>query len=102
MNRRRPRRLDKARKELGRIRAGIDAIDDAIVRRLARRKGLSLRLARVKRALGVPIYDRRREAALLGRVRSWGGRHALGEEFVEVVFRLILMHSKEVQYRQSL
>ncbi|MBI3552118.1 MAG: chorismate mutase [Elusimicrobia bacterium] len=91
-----------ARRELRAIRAGIDKVDNEIVRELAKRRALALRLARVKKTLKVPIYDRKRERALVERVKSWGSRHELNEEFVEVLFRLIIMNSKEVQYHEAL
>ena len=88
-------------KELDEIRKGIDAVDNGIVTLLAQRRELALRLAKVKKALDVPIYDRVREQALVDRVKKWGGEHQLNEEFVEVVFRLIVMNSKELQYHES-
>jgi len=95
--------MDKrTRKELEAIRAGIDAVDNDIVRGLARRRALAIRLARVKKVLKVPIYDRKREKALVDRVKRWGAAHELNEEFVEVLFRLIIMNSKEVQYHEAL
>ena len=89
-------------KDLGRIRAGIDQVDNEIVRQLARRRGLVIKLARVKKVIDVPVYDRKREQALVDRVKKWGAEHELNEEFVEVVFRLIVMNSKEVQYHEAL
>lgn len=90
------------RRELSRIRAGIDRTDDGLVRLLGRRRRLALSLARVKKALDLPIYDRRRESALLARVKRLGARHGLDEEFVEVLFRLVVMNSKETQYHEVL
>jgi chorismate mutase len=89
-------------KDLDRIRAGIDDVDNGIVELLARRRMLVIELAKIKKALDVPIYDRKREQALVDRVKKWGAEHKLNEEFVEVVFRLIVMNSKEVQYHESL
>jgi chorismate mutase len=88
-------------KDLAAIRAGIDQVDNEIVRQLARRRGLVLKLARIKKELKVPIYDRKREQALVDRVKKWGSKHELNEEFVEVLFRLIIMNSKEVQYHEA-
>ena len=89
------------KKELDLIRAGIDKVDNEIVRHLAERRALAIRLAKVKKVVGIPIYDRARETALVERVKRWGAEHKLNEEFVEVVFRLIVMNSKEVQYHES-
>ena len=87
-------------KTLERIRAGIDATDNAIVRLLAKRRAFAIELAKIKKELGSPIYDRKREQALIDRVKEWGAKHRLNGEFVEVVFRLIVMNSKEVQYHE--
>ena len=92
----------KIQKELDRIRAGIDGVDNEIVRQLSKRRELVIRLARIKKELDIPIYDRKREQALVARVKAWGAEHQLNEEFVEVVFRLIVMNSKEVQYHEAL
>ena len=92
---------EQAKKDLEKIRAGIDGVDNALVKLLAERREWVLRLARVKRVLGIPIYDRAREQALIDRVKGWGAEHKLNEEFVEVVFRLIVMNSKEMQYHEA-
>jgi chorismate mutase/prephenate dehydrogenase len=88
-------------KDLARIRAGIDKADDGIVALLARRRALVLELAHIKKVLDLPIYDRKREQALVDRVKKGGAALKLNEEFVEVLFRLIMMNSKEVQYHEA-
>lgn len=98
----RSRQMSAAQKRLARIRIGIDRVDDEIVRQLAKRRELVIELARIKRELNIPIFDRKREQALVERVRRWGKAHGLNEEFVEVVFRLIVMNSKETQYHEAL
>ncbi|MDE2143166.1 MAG: chorismate mutase [Elusimicrobia bacterium] len=87
-------------KDLRRIRVGIDKADDGVVELLARRRKLVIELAKIKKVLKVPIYDRKREQALVDRVKKRGAKKKLNEEFVEVLFRLIMMNSKEVQYHE--
>ena len=89
-------------KGLDRLRVGIDATDDGIVELLARRRELVVELVKVKKSLDLPIYDRKREQALIDRVKTLGARRKLDTEFVEVLFRLIVMNSKEVQYHEVL
>lgn len=89
------------RKDLEQIRVGIDSADDGIVKLLAERRALVIRLARIKKVLEIPIYDRKREQALVDRVKKLGKAHELNEEFVEVLFRLIMMNSKETQYHEA-
>lgn len=91
----------QAKAELKRIRKGIDGVDDGVVRLLGRRRALVLRLAKAKEVLKVPIHDRARELALVERVKRLGKAKRLNPEFVEVVFRLIVMNSKEVQYHEA-
>jgi chorismate mutase len=87
---------------LDRIRAGIDAVDDGLVELLARRRKLVLGLAKIKKALDIPIYDAKREKALLVRVSKWGDRHGLDKKFVADVFRRVIANSKRVQRREHL
>ncbi|MDP3543789.1 MAG: chorismate mutase [Elusimicrobiota bacterium] len=89
------------KKDLADIRTGIDAADDGIISLLGKRRDLVIRLARVKKVLDVPIYDRKREQALVDRVKKLGRRKKLNDEFVEVLFRLIMMNSKETQYHEA-
>lgn len=92
---------ERQKKALDRIRVGIDEVDNGIVGLLAKRRALVIELAKIKKELDIPIYDRKREQALVDRVKKWGAEHQLNEEFVEVVFRLIVMNSKEVQYHEA-
>jgi chorismate mutase len=88
-------------RDLDEIRVGIDAADDGIVKLLAERRALVIRLARIKKVLDIPVYDRAREQALVDRVKKLGKSQQLNEEFVEVLFRLIMMNSKETQYHEA-
>ena len=80
---------------------GIDSVDNGMVELLAKRRKLVLELAKIKKTLDLPIYDRKREQALIDRVKKRGARQGLNEEFVEVVFRLVVMNSKETQYHEA-
>ena len=89
------------RRDLNEIRTGIDAADNGIIDLLGKRRALVIRLARIKKVLHVPIYDRKREQALVDRVKKLGRKKKLNDEFVEVLFRLIMMNSKETQYHEA-
>ena len=89
------------RKDLDAIRTGIDAADNGIIALLGKRRALVIRLARIKKQLNIPIYDRKREQALVDRIKKLGKRKKLNEEFAEVLFRLIMMNSKETQYHEA-
>ncbi|MEQ1920636.1 MAG: chorismate mutase [Elusimicrobiota bacterium] len=89
------------RKKLNAIRTGIDSADNGIIELLGKRRALVIRLARIKKQLNIPIYDRKREQALVDRIKKLGKRKKLNEEFAEVLFRLIMMNSKETQYHEA-
>lgn len=89
------------RKDLDAIRTGIDAADNGIIELLGKRRALVIRLARIKKQLNIPIYDRKREQALVDRIKKLGKKKKLNEEFAEVLFRLIMMNSKETQYHEA-
>ena len=56
--------------ELEALRAEIDAIDQEILDRVAARVRVVLRVAELKRRLGLPVYDPERERAMLERLAA--------------------------------
>jgi len=89
------------RNDLDTVRTGIDAADNGIIELLGKRRALVIRLARIKKQLDIPICDRKREQALVDRIKKLGKKNKLNEEFAEVLFRLIMMNSKETQYHEA-
>ena len=53
------------------LRSRIDGLDDALVRLLNARAACALEIGRVKRELGIPIYQPEREAEVLKNVQGW-------------------------------
>src|SRR3712207_7085646 len=56
--------------ELGELRAGIDAVDEEIVRLLDRRGRLARRIGEIKQKNGLQAYAPARERAVLDRVTA--------------------------------
>jgi chorismate mutase len=52
------------------LRKRIDGLDDALVRLLNARAACALEIGRVKKELGLPIYQPSRESEVLGHVQS--------------------------------
>jgi len=75
----------------------IDDLDRELVALLARRAELSRRAGRAKAALGAPVLDSAREAALLQARRSWGEAAGMDPEVTEGVFQAILRASRRTQ-----
>lgn len=55
-------------KEVAELRARIDELDDEILGLVARRVQAALRIAELKRKLGLPIYDPERERDIFTRL----------------------------------
>ena len=53
------------------LRKRIDLLDESLVRLLNARAACALEIGKVKRALGVPIYQPDREAEVLNNVQAW-------------------------------
>ena len=87
--------------ELTLRRNRIDAIDSELLVLLNRRARLALKLARHKRAAGLSLRDRRREAEVLARVRA-SASGPLTPEAAERLFRAILSESRRAQAAAAL
>ena len=57
--------------DLDDLRKRIDLLDESLVRLLNARAACALEIGKVKRALGVPIYQPDREAEVLKNVQAW-------------------------------
>ena len=57
--------------QLEELRKRIDLLDESLVRLLNARAACALEIGRVKREMGVPIYQPQREAEVLKNVQGW-------------------------------
>jgi chorismate mutase len=83
--------------ELRDCRNAIEVVDRRIVALLAERVELALRAASAKRAAGLPLVDRTREAEVIDRVIAEGRVHSLPPDAVERVFEWIVDMSRRAQ-----
>ncbi len=78
------------------LRLRIDAIDRKVVRLLNERAGCAIALGRVKKELGLPIYQPAREEEVLSNVqRSSGG--PLESEALRRLFERIIDESRRIE-----
>ena len=83
---------------LSRLRSQIDRIDRQLLRLLNRRAAAAARIGRFKKSRGLPVYDGRREGAVLKRLLR-ANRGPLPAASVRGIFREILQHSRKLQIR---
>ncbi|MCC8108221.1 MAG: chorismate mutase, partial [Planctomycetes bacterium] len=77
------------------LRRAIDRVDDELLRLLKERQALAGRLGELKRSLGLPIYDPRREEEILA--RQYASRDSLEERAITSVWREIFSASRQAQ-----
>ena len=86
-------RLERA---LRRVRGRIDRLDRRIISLLERRRGEVVEAGRIKRLLGLPVADPRREEEIVTRIRGYV-RGAEGGDYIEDVYRAIFRCSRAVE-----
>ncbi|WP_087019087.1 prephenate dehydratase [Thaumasiovibrio subtropicus] len=84
---------------LEQIREEITDLDNQLVALLARRRSLSIEVAKSKIGTTKPVRDQTREQLLLQRLISEGQKHQLDAQYVTQIFHTIIADS--VLYQQS-
>jgi chorismate mutase len=79
-------------------RQRMDALDRVLVSLLCRRSTLSVRIARLKRGVGLPLHAPGREGEILGKVKR-AARDPLTPVALERIFRVILVEMRRTQRR---
>src|SRR3989338_9614051 len=85
----------KVMQDLEKLREEIDKIDDEILSQLSKRKSIAKEIAKIKKAMGKPVFDRRREQQLIKKLKS--KEKGLDENFIGSLYKIIIKNSKEEQ-----
>ena len=87
--------------ELAGIRAEIERIDRALIGLIAERVALARRVGPLKQALGMPILDPPREAAIVRRAGELARDAGLEDEDVRYIFWHLVGLSRRVQLEEG-
>ena len=85
--------------QLEQLRTAIDAADAEILRLVAHRVSLVLRIAEYKRAKAMPVYDPNRERAVIDRLLGLAPAD-LDPQLVRRIFERIIDESRRVEQHQ--
>lgn len=85
---------------VNRIRLNIDMINRDLVRLLANRHRMAMRVGRIKAERGMPVQIPEREEELLAIIREEAERAGMDPDSVEKIFVLILEQSRDAQHRK--
>ncbi len=83
--------------KIKKIRRHIDRIDLVLITALAERMSLIPEIAEYKKKHNIPIFDEKREIAIMDRLKKIGREHGLDEGFVEEIFLSIFNEAKRIQ-----
>jgi chorismate mutase len=82
--------------ELDDLRNRIDLLDESLVRLLNARAACALEIGRVKREMGVPIYQPERESEVLKNVQSHN-RGPLDQDAIKRLFERIIDEARHLE-----
>ena len=82
--------------ELDDLRKRIDLLDESLVRLLNARAACALEIGRVKRTMGVPIYQPERETEVLRNVQSVNNG-PLDQEAIKRLFERIIDEARHLE-----
>jgi chorismate mutase len=86
--------------QLSELRTAIEAVDAELVRLISERRALVLEVGRLKSALGLPVLDPTREAAVVRRAAALARASGGDEELVrDVIWRIIASARDEQEGR---
>ena len=83
--------------DLKKLREEIDKIDDEILSQLSKRKSIVKEIAKIKKALGKPIFDGKREQQLIEKLKLKSNEKGMDKNFIGSLYKIILKNSKKWQ-----
>ena len=82
------------------LRFQIDALDEQLVRTMARRLVLVKQIKKAKKTEGSPVLDKKREKFILQKIKSLSLKHGVSYRILKKVFSVIFMESKALQNKK--
>ena len=84
---------------LDELRDDIDRVDEVLVRLLSERARVACEIGRLKKDLGVEVYQPEREKQVLAHVRSIAAEGPLGADAIARLFERIIDEARRLERR---
>ena len=81
------------------LRNDIDRVDEVLVRLLNERARVACEIGRLKKELGVEVYQPEREKQVLAHVRNIGAEGPLGSDAIARLFERIIDEARRLERR---
>lgn len=82
------------------LRKEINRLNEEIVKKIAERMGVAVRIGTVKRKYGRPIVDASREAKVYEQIRELSGKYGVNEKGLERIFIEVIRLCIEAQMEE--
>lgn len=79
------------------LRKKIDAIDDAIIKKIAQRNALVIKIGKIKHQTNSKVLDTKREEQLIARYEKLSLTYSLKADFIKRLFKMIIANSRQLQ-----
>jgi len=76
------------------LRKRIDALDRILIRLIGQRLKIARRIARIKKAKRLPIYDRKREDLIKAKIRKMAEKEQVDASALEEIYQILLRCSR--------
>lgn len=83
--------------ELEQLRTQIDQIDQEIIKLIATRRDIVIKIGEYKKACGIEVLDKSREDFLKSRYEKLSIQYHLDSELIKSIFNLIIKKSRELE-----
>ncbi len=80
------------------LRKQVDKVDSTVLKLLGKRLWLVKRIMRMKKAVGKPLVDRRREREIMSRARKTARKMRAPPKAVEKIFSTIIRESRKAAW----
>ncbi len=84
-------------RSLDELRADIDRVDEVLVRLLNERARVACEIGKLKKALGIEVYQPEREKQVLAHVRGIAAEGPLGSEAIARLFERIIDEARRLE-----
>ena len=81
------------------IRKQINTIDALVIALLAKRMKFAKKIGKLKKKVGLPVWDKSREIRLRKIYKAIGKKDGLSEEFIDKLFDVIFDESRRIQQK---
>src|SRR6202011_2010513 len=81
------------------LRDDIDRVDEVLVRLLNERARVACEIGRIKKELGIEVYQPEREKQVLAHVRGVGAEGPLGPDAIARLFERIIDEARRLERR---